>query len=109
MKNEKYLLVINGKRYEGITLDEAKQRILDAGHSYAYAQHMLDNAIGRDYKPVTIGWTPGGQHNWIIDGVRLGYKAAHFALVFRGHTDEEAACLLRCGRLLAEIESELQC
>lgn len=106
---ETYLLICDGKRYEGITLDQAKQRLLDSGRSYQYVEHLLSKAIGRNYAPATIGWAPGRTRNWIIDGVRLGYKAAHFALVFKGHTDEEAACLLRCGKLLAEIESELQC
>ncbi len=102
--NETYLLVLgNGKRYEGISLDEVKRILFDECHySYAYVKHLIHKAKGRDCSPVEISWVPGRNMNYQIAGIQMGYKTALFDLQWRGHTKEQAECLLRCAEKLAK-------
>jgi hypothetical protein len=110
MKTDTYLLVLrDGRRFEGIPLDEVRRILIDDCHySFAYVKDLVGKATGRNYAPVEIEWVPGRNRNWIVDGVRVGYKCALFALEWKGHTREEAECLMRAARLLFDTKTALQ-
>ena len=102
--NKTYKLICNGQTYNDISLEEGKQILFDKGHySYAYIKDLVNKA-NVDYVPLDIKWVPGRFKNWLVNGVRMNYKTAIFALEFKGHTREEAEILLRAWKLCQEVE-----
>jgi hypothetical protein len=101
-----YHLRIDRTWHHGLTREQSRRLLLDAGVSTHRASLLLESPV-RWPDPAEVEYRRTGRRHWTVDGRPVTRDGAAWVLLAAGLTRAETAHLLRIYRRCCEIEARL--
>jgi len=101
-----YHVRVGGVWHHGLTRDQSRGALLDAGIDDHDAYLLLDCAAWWP-EPMEVEYKPTGRRHWLLDGQPVTKDGAAWEYRRIGMTFREIRCLMRIQRLCCEIEQRL--